>query len=122
MTDTMPMPMPTMPADTKQARFVATFAEETTIDGRRIMPGSVNFDRQPPMPMMLLTETSSGHQGAEFAGNIDGVSRAGNTVIVTGAFDMGCDMGMEACRLVGDGMMTRWSPDIGNVTSEFICT
>lgn len=100
--------------------FELTFNEgEQTVDGRVIDPGSVNFDRQPPLPLMLLTETSSGHDGAQLAGVIESLERQGNTIIARGYFDSGSEAGAEAQRLVSAGILTTWSPDLGDAVVDF---
>lgn len=99
-----------------------TFVEgEQSVDRRILDPDSVNFDREPPLPLMLLTETSFGHDGARLAGAITSLTRHGTTILATGHFDTS-EVGVEAQRLVGDGMLNTWSPDIGDATVDFECT
>lgn len=102
------------------ARFRLTYEEgEPTPDGRQIDQGATNFDREPPLPVMLLTETSMGHDGAKLAGAIDKVGREGDEIWAEGFFDSGSEEGREAERLVREEILQTWSPDIGDAEVEF---
>lgn len=104
------------------ARFRMTFAEgEQTVDGRVIDENATNFDRDPPLPMMMSAETTSGHEGAMLAGSIDTARRDGSSVVLEGYFDAGSEHGIEAERLVRENVLTTWSPDYGNVVVDMEC-
>lgn len=110
-----------MPLPGRGARFEMTFMEgEQTVDRRVIDPGATNFNRQPPLPLMVQTENAPGHMGAELAGVIDTAERQGNRIVLQGYFDAGCNAGCEAERLVREGVLTTWSPDIGDATSVIV--
>src|SRR5437762_14218943 len=92
---------------TPGARFEMTVDEgDQSPDGRILDPGSVNFDRPPPLPMMVMTVEAQGHDGAQLCGVIDSVQRQGNTIVCQGNFDAGSEAGAEAERLVRDGVLT----------------
>lgn len=98
-------------------RFRIEFTEgEATVDGRLIAENAINFDREPPLPLMMSTD-GGGHETANLAGVIDTVGRDGSTIYGEGRFDES-PTGAEAARLVGTGMLTTWSPDIGNTEVE----
>lgn len=102
-----------------RAPFEIEFEEEDpTVDGRIIDENATNFDREPPLPFMMTTETSSGHDGARLAGVIQSVKRAGKKVLGTGFLDLGSEAGVEAHRLLDEGILSTWSPDMGNVMAE----
>jgi streptomycin 6-kinase len=48
-----------------------TFDEgEQTVDSRMIDAGSLDFEREPPLPLMFTASTGDGHDGAVLAGSI----------------------------------------------------
>lgn len=103
------------------ARFHMWFEEgEQTVDRRILDANSVNFNRPAPWPLMCMTENPEfgGHAGAFIAGVIDESSREGTTLHFYGNFDAGGEGGQEAERLVRDGVLSTWSPDIGDATVE----
>jgi hypothetical protein len=112
--------------DNPGARFEARFTEgEQSVDRRVIDPQSTNFNRQPPIPLLIMTSAEHGGmmlEGAAVCGVVDELTREGNDVILRGAFDAGSEVGLEAQRMVGEGVMTRWSPDMADMTVEWICT
>jgi hypothetical protein len=107
-------------------RFVATFREEEeTRDGggfTRVMDkGSINFDRPMPLPLMATTETTWGHDGAELVGIIESGVIQNGQITMTGRFDTS-ERAQEIARMVEDGVLTRHSPDLGDDTTETVCT
>lgn len=106
--------------------FTAEFLEgEETRDGggysRVIEPGATSFDRPMPLPLMATTTTSWGHDGAELVGVITQARRDGDArVVLTGAFDTS-ERALEIARMVGDGVLTRHSPDLGDDETESEC-
>lgn len=92
--------------------------EDPTVDGRIIDANATNFEREPPLPFMMTTETSMGHEGARLAGVIQSLKRNGKKVLGTGFLDLGSEAGAEAHRLVDEGILATWSPDMGNVQAE----
>ncbi len=102
------------------SRFQMRMTEtEPTVDGRIFSAGAINFDREPPLPVMLLTEeTDGGHNGAQLAGTIDTVRREGSEIVMEGNFDTGSQAGQEAQRLVSEGLLNTWSPTMGNMETD----
>lgn len=98
------------------ARFHMSFVEgELSVDGRVIDPGATQFDRPPPLPVMLMTANEGGgHMGARLSGVIDQQTRTGSVVHLYGNFDAGSEAGQEHERLVREGVLTTWSPDFSS--------
>lgn len=104
-------------AEQQGSAFEATFLEnEETVDRRVIELNATNFDRPFPLPWMMTTQTSYGHEGATLVGVITEGSRNGATVTLRGRLDTSPEA-QEYQRLVGEGMMTTWSPDMGDSDS-----
>ncbi len=83
----------------------------TTEDHRRLQEESLKW-RDLPLPFMMLTRTTYGHQEAEFAGNITEVARDGRNINGVGTFDLDGIYGREAARLVRDNLITTVSADL----------
>jgi hypothetical protein len=83
----------------------------TTEDHRRLQENSLGW-RDLPLPFMMLTRTTYGHQEAEFAGNITEVSREAPNINGVGTFDLEGVYGREAARLVKNGLITTVSADL----------
>ncbi len=82
-----------------------------TDDGRFMVPGSLSW-REPPLTLMVLTETSEGgHAGAEAAGSAKKVWKDENIVRASGVFDSG-EIGQETARMVEEGTLTGVSMDL----------
>lgn len=115
-----------MAEESAGARFEAVFVEgEESVDGRVIDPDATNFNRTPPIPFMIMTEAEHGGMmmsGAAVCGVVDELARDGNKVYLRGNFDAGSDIGLDAQRRVADGVQTRWSPDMADMTVEWVCT
>lgn len=115
--------------DAVGARIRMTYTEgEETLDGggltRVIDPGATRFDRS-EIPIMLLTENplTGGHAGARLCGVADSLTRNGNaTVVAEGTLDRGGEAGLEAERLIRDGVLSTHSPDLADETAEVECT
>lgn len=108
-----------VPIDPRQPgrfRAVLVVEEQPTDDGRIITRGATIW-RDPPLPLMLMTRTQDGHDGAEVAAVIERITRQGAQIIAEGRFDTS-ECGMEAARLVRDGVLTGVSLDGGNVDWE----
>lgn len=101
-------------------RFSATLVveEEPTADGRVIAKNATTW-RPPPLTLMLMTTTAPGHDGATVAGVIEKIRRQGAKIIATGRFDTS-PSGIEAARLVRDGVMNGVSIDGGDVEGEIL--
>lgn len=91
---------------------------QQTVDFRMIEVGAVKFDRFPPLPIMLQRQRpeSGGHALAELAGVITKIHREGAVVIAEGILDSGSEPGAEAARLISEGILQTWSPDIANAS------
>jgi hypothetical protein len=112
---------------TPGARFEMSFDEgDISKDAggmlRVVDPGATNFDRLPPLPVQLMTVQEQGHDGAVLCGVADEALRQGSTIILRGNFDAGSEAGVEAERLVRDGVLTTWSPTFGDETTDLEIT
>lgn len=88
---------------------------EQTVDFRAIVPGAIQFTRQPPYAIMLQRVRQDGHNGSELCGTIYNAGRAPDgTIIAEGIFDTESEAGSEALRLVYERKLQTWSPDVGN--------
>lgn len=97
------------------------FAEgERTMDRRVFDINSINFNRPPPLPVRIqLTEPESGgHAGATICGVINKVYRDGHVIIGEGPLDLGSAAGIEAERLIREGFLQTWSPEVGDETVD----
>lgn len=94
------------------------FAEgEASPDGRYINENAINFNRPPPFPFRLQTKQpeSGGHAGAELAGVLTNAYRDGTTLVFEGPLDMKSNAGQLAERLMREGFLQTWSPDLGDI-------
>lgn len=92
-----------------------------TTDGREIAPGALEA-RPTPLPLMMLTETSPGHFGAQYVGNITSIDRNAGTgqILGHGDYDLAGENGPEAARLV-DEQRLRWvSADLEIIDYEIV--
>lgn len=107
---------------TSSDRFdlVLVIEGEQTTDGREVAVGALTT-RELPVPLMLLTETSWGHEGARIAGAVDTLAReANNEWRGSGRYDTGGEGGQECQRLV-DSQIIRWvSADIEVIAAEYV--
>lgn len=97
-------------------RAVLVTEGERTADDRIIDPGATGW-RPVPLTMMCMVETAPGHMGARVAAVLESITREGNQIIGEGRFDTGED-GLNAARLVANGVLTGISVDPGDVTVE----
>ena len=114
--------IPTGPLDGPEFTIPVLIIEGiTTSDGRMVQPGALTW-RNPPLPLMGLSETNEGgHAGAVIVGRIDKVWRDGANLSASGYFDTSED-GLEFARLVDQGMIKGVSADIADTTSEVTVT
>jgi hypothetical protein len=99
--------------------FVVTLIDETnpTVDGRIFEPGKVTW-REPPLPLMYLTENrGDGHKGSIVGGVITDIWREGDKVLGKGRFDSG-ENGQELRRLIGEQILAGVSSDVGGAIVE----
>lgn len=99
--------------------FTVTLIDESkpTIDGRIFEPGTVTW-REPPMPLMFMTENgANGHKGSIAGGVITKVWRDGDRVLGEGHFDSG-ENGQELRRLITEQVLTGISSDVGGAIVE----
>lgn len=96
--------------------FEITFLEgEQSVDERMIDIGATRFDRPTPLPLMWTNEQSERHMGSVVVGKITSLTRVGtNQVVGRGKWDSSV-AATEAKRMVEEGMMIYWSPDLGDV-------
>jgi len=94
------------------------FMDTPTGDKRFLVKGEMGF-RDFPLPYMLQTVTSFGHQGAVIAGRIDDAKEMDdNSVWARGVFDSS-PAGKEAERLANNKMLRGVSIDLGYADVEF---
>lgn len=90
---------------------------ELTGDGRLIGEGALEWTT--PLPLRFVMEDVGGHEGAVTVGRILEIERGeGGALRARGDFDLGSDVGREAARLVGNGVMTGVSMDLDSVAFE----
>lgn len=106
------------PRNPGRFRAVLAVEEERTADNRIIAKGGTAW-RTPPLPLMLMTRTDVGHDGAEIAGVIEKVFRQKGQIVGEGRFDTSFT-GIEAARLVANGVLSGVSIDAGDVERELI--
>jgi hypothetical protein len=105
--------------ETSPGEFTVTLIDESkaTIDGRIFEPGVVTW-REPPMPLMFMTENgANGHKGSIAGGVITKVWRDGDKVLGQGHFDSG-ENGQELRRLIHEQILTGISSDVGGAIVE----
>lgn len=91
---------------------------EQTVDLHVIDINATNFNRPPPYSLTLQTIRSEGHQGAAVCGVIEKVMRDGPTIVAEGRLDMNGAAGREAERLIREGILQTWSPDLADCTVD----
>jgi hypothetical protein len=92
-----------------------------TGDGRIITAGALNW-RELPIPLMAQTTSAHGFGDpgpAAIAGRIETLDRAGEEIVGAGIFDTS-EAGIEAERLVREGMLTGISIDLAVNEAEII--
>jgi Phage Mu protein F like protein len=113
----------TEPAEVVGAAWTGAIAFEgiDTGDGRIITPGALNW-RELPIPLMAQPTSAHGFGDpgpATVAGRIETIERVGDQIIASGIFDTS-DSGIEAERLVREGMLTGISIDLAINEGEVI--
>lgn len=106
-------------APIEPGEFTVTLIDESkaTIDGRIFEAGVVTW-RDPPMPLMFMTENgANGHKGSIAGGVITKVWRDGDKVFGEGHFDSG-ENGQELRRLITEQVLTGISSDVGGAIVE----
>jgi hypothetical protein len=101
--------------------FTITLVDEVnpTIDGRIFEPGTVTW-REPPLPLMYLTENmgqGEGHKGSKVGGSIQEIWREDDKIKARGTFSTG-EEGQEFRRLVSEGLLNGVSADVGGAIIE----
>lgn len=91
-----------------------------TSDDRYINEGAL-FWRDPPLPLMLQTQTDVGHFGAELAGSILTLVRENGGVWVEGTLD-NSEAGEQAVQILTDRDRFGISGDLGEMDIEYECT
>jgi hypothetical protein len=90
---------------------------QLTGDGRIIEYGALTWATF-PLPLRYVAADHGGHDGAVLVGRIDRVERGDDGLIrAWGVFDLGSEIGREAARLVGAGMLTGVSMDLDGTTA-----
>lgn len=109
----------------QRPRFRLEFLEgEETVDFRFLDVGSISFDREPPLPFMFTKERSFGHEGSTLVGVIETLNRVGeNSIVLEGSFDRldKNEAAADAVRMLSEGVMSTWSPDIGKGIGDVEC-
>lgn len=112
-----PEPAPAGP-DTWHAVIIVEGQRST--DGREIMPGALSA-RTLPLPLMYLTTTTWGHDGAQLGGQILTIDRDPNTgdLLATGIY-ADTDEGRELQGLVNTQLLRWVSADLEIVSYEYV--
>lgn len=119
---TMEQELKDLRSEVRGERIRLYFQEgERTPDLRVIDPNATNFNRPPPFAIRLQTTQpeSGGHAGAVVCGVIDRIMRDGLTIVAEGRLDLNSQAGQEAERLIREGIMQTWSPDLGDATIDW---
>lgn len=105
--------------DNTAGEFTLTLIDEAvpTVDGRIFEPGVVTW-REPPLPLMYLTENiGDGHKGSRVGASITEIWRDGSKIVGRGRFDSG-EAGQELRRMISEGTLNGVSADVGGATLE----
>lgn len=103
--------------DSSAGSFVALLAQELTptVDGRMFTEGAISW-RELPIPLTLqrLNKAEGQHKEAAGVGAITEIWREGSAIYGRGFFSSD-EVGQEARRLIGEGMISTVSADVGGV-------
>lgn len=92
---------------------------QETSDERTILEGATEW-REPPLPLMLQTQTEVGHFGARLAGTILQVGRTGSDVTATG-FLHESEAGRELLAILDAQERFGVSADVGDMDADWEC-
>ncbi|MFC8465993.1 phage minor head protein [Streptomyces sp. NPDC057250] len=110
----MPRPWST-PGDTALA-----YEDTETGDGRVFRPGALYWDGPGPWPLQYADEMLGGHDGAQLAGAIQSVDRAGPRITGQGVLYPGLPAGADALMILEQNGPLGVSVDLDAVNVEFI--
>ncbi|MEU6928953.1 phage minor head protein [Streptomyces sp. NPDC046374] len=96
------------------------FEDEETGDGRVFRPGSLYWSGAGPWPLQYADEMLMGHQGAELAGAIQAIDRAGGRITGSGVIYPGRPAGADALMLLEEDAPLGVSVDLDDVSVEFV--
>ncbi|KAA9380139.1 hypothetical protein F5972_08200 [Microbispora cellulosiformans] len=120
------MPDQTAAADRSQRRRWSTpgdtalaFENVETGDGRIFAPNALYWEGG-PWPLQFADEMLGGHEGAELAGDIQDLDRAGDRIPGAGDLYRSQPAGLAAERLLDEGAPLGVSVDLDDVDIEFI--
>lgn len=107
--------------DTQKLRWSGIIGMEgiATGDGRLIEQEALSWET--PAPLRFVSKDVGAHDGAEVSGIIENIWRDesdSKIIRASGVFDTGGEAGVEAARVVGEGLMTGISMDLDNVSFE----
>ncbi|ALY07261.1 capsid maturation protease and MuF-like fusion protein [Streptomyces phage Maih] len=103
------------PGDTALA-----FENQQTGDGRVFSPGALFWEGDGPWPLQYADEMRGGHDGAELAGAIHTMGRAGDRIAGDGVLYLTQQAGAEAALLLGQGAPLGVSVDLDDVDIEMV--
>lgn len=90
-----------------------------TGDGRLMERGSLDWEGLLPITLRRVEEDTGSHNGARAVGRVLTIERQSNgNLWATGDFDSGGEHGIEAARMVGEGISNGISVDLDNVSFE----
>lgn len=95
------------------------FENQETGDGRIFAPGALAWGSG-PLPLMYAEKNLGGHDGAELAGAISSMGRAGDRITGRGVLYLTTDAGWEAAHLLDQGAPLGVSVDLDDVELEVI--
>ncbi|WP_434593275.1 phage minor head protein [Streptomyces sp. A5-4] len=96
------------------------FEDTETGDGRVFRPGSLYWSGAGPWPLQYADEMLMGHQGAELAGSIQTIGRAGDRITGSGVLYPGLAAGSDAIMLLEEQAPLGISVDLDDVSVEFV--
>ena len=96
------------------------FENQQTGDGRVFAPGALYWSGDGPWPLQFADEMQGGHDGAQLAGAIVGMSRVGDRIPGHGLLYLTTDAGVEAALLLAQGAPLGVSVDLDDVDMELV--
>ena len=96
------------------------FENQQTGDGRVFAPGALYWSGDGPWPLQFADEMQGGHDGAQLAGAIVGMSRVGDRIPGHGLLYLTTSAGVEAAMLLAQGAPLGVSVDLDDVDMELV--
>ncbi|KQV93974.1 hypothetical protein [Streptomyces sp. Root369] len=116
-----PPPPPVRTWSTPDGAALA-YEDEQTGDGRVFTPNALFWDGGGPWPLQYAEAMGQGHNGAELAGAIQTLGRAGNRITGTGVLYMTQPAGFDAALLLDQEAPLGVSVDLDDVDVQLVDT